>query len=270
MQAHRCSWVEPDDLARPLLEEPTMIRRSVATLAAVALLLALAAPVFAGGWADIVADAQTTEPVEGQPVDVGFVVLQHGQTPAPWETATVHFTNASTGKTIDVIATNDRKDGHFVATATLPEAGYWSWQVTLQDLETAHMPVVLAVRTGSGHLPAYDPATTVTAISQAKQDVAEEINARFYPEIERLDGLLSAEKARSDRLLAQTNEMIAERDELGTRLAAVDGAGGLPLIALVTLAVLAGATAGFAMSWLNGRPSPRVTVNPVPRGVDPA
>ena len=149
-----------------------MVRRLAATLAAIALLLALAAPVLAGGWADVVADAQTVEPpVEGKPFVVGFRVLQHGETPAPWETATVHFTNTSTGKTVDVVASNDREDGHFTATATLPEAGYWSWQVTLRDLLSEHTPVTFAVYTAGGKLPAYDPATTATAIAQAKKDV---------------------------------------------------------------------------------------------------
>jgi hypothetical protein len=248
-----------------------MIRRLIASLAAVAMALALAAPVFAGGWAEIVADAQTVEPpVEGKPLEVGFRVLQHGETPAPWETATVHFTNTSTGETFDVVASNDREDGHFTATATLPDPGYWSWHVTLQDLESDHMPVSFAVYTAGGELPTYDPATTATAIAQAKKDVAAELNAQFSGEIERLDGLLLAQQARSDRLLAQTNEVLADRDEFAARAAATEGAGGLPLIGVLMLAVLAGATAGFAMSWLAGRPSSRVTVHPVPRGVDPA
>jgi hypothetical protein len=248
-----------------------MLRRLAATIAAIAMLLALAAPVLAGGWAEIVADAQTVEPpVEGKPVVVGFKVLQHGQTPAPWETATVHFTNTSTGETMDVVATNDREDGHFTATATLPEAGYWSWQVTLRDLESDHLPVSFAVHTAGGTLPAYDPATTATAIAQAKKDVTAEISAQLGGEIQRLDGLLLAQQARSDRLLAQTNEILAERDELATRLAATEGAGGLPRVAILTLAILAGATAGFAMSWLAGRPSPKVVVSPAPRGADPA
>ena len=37
-----------------------MIRRIAAMFAALAMLLILAVPVMAGGWADIVADAQTT------------------------------------------------------------------------------------------------------------------------------------------------------------------------------------------------------------------
>ncbi len=208
-----------------------MIRRLAATLAAIALLLALAAPALAGGWAEVVADAQTVEPpVEGKPIVVGFRVLQHGETPAPWETATVHFTNTSTGKTIDVVATNDRADGHFTATATLPEAGYWSWQVTLQDLVSEHMPVTFAVYTAGGELPTYDPATTATAIAQAKKDVSAELSTQFQGEIERLDSLLVAQDARTDRLLAQTDKIVAERDELATRLAAAEGAGGLPLL----------------------------------------
>jgi hypothetical protein len=248
-----------------------MIRRLAASLTAVALLLALAAPALAGGWAEIVADAGTAEPpVEGKPLVVGFRVLQHGETPAPWETATVHFTNTSTGQTMDVAATNDREDGHFTATATLAEAGYWSWQVTLRDLASDHLPVSFAVYTAGGRLPTYDPATTATAIAQAKRDVRAELSAQFQSEIQRLDGLLLAQGARSDRLLAQTDEILAERDALATRLAAAEGAGGLPILAILTLAVLAGATAGFAMSWLVGRPSPKVAVSPAPRGADPA
>jgi len=225
----------------------------------------MAAPVFAGGWAEIVADAQTTEPppVEGQPVDVGFVVLQHGVTPAPWETATVHFTNASTGKTIDVVATNDRPDGHFQATATIPEAGYWSWQVTLQNLESQQLPIALTVRTAAGEVPAYDPSMTATAIARAKQDVTNDLSARIYPEIERLDNLLRVEQTKTDGLVKQNTELAA-------RVAAAEGSGGLPILAVITLAVLAGAIAGFAMTWLGGRPGPSVTVSPAPRGADPA
>ena len=63
-----------------------MIRRIAAVIAATAMLLVLAVPVMAGGWADIVADGQTTTPKEGGSVEVGFRVMQHGVTPAPWET----------------------------------------------------------------------------------------------------------------------------------------------------------------------------------------
>jgi hypothetical protein len=186
-------------------------------------------------------------------VDVGFVVLQHGVTPAPWETATVHFTNASTGETIDVAATNDRPDGHFVATATLPDAGFWSWQVTLQNLESQQLPIALTVRTAAGEVPAYDPSMTATAIARAKRDVSNDLGAQFGPEIARLDNLLRVEQAKTDALDKQNRELAA-------RVAATEGSG----------SVLAGAAAGFAMTWLAGRPGPSVTVSPAPRGADPA
>jgi hypothetical protein len=235
-----------------------MIRRLTAAFAALAMLLILAVPVLAGGWAEIVADAQTTTepPVEGQPIDIGFLVLQHGVTPAGWETATVHFTNASTGKTMDVVATNDRPDGHFVATATLPEAGFWSWQVTLKDLESDHLPIALTVRTAAGELPGYDPSRTIAN--------------QFLPEITRLEAMIRAEQVKTDGLTAQMSAITSERDALAARLAAAEGAGGLSIIAVLTLAVLGGATAGFAMAWLAGRPGPTAKVSPVPRGVDPA
>ena len=246
-----------------------MLRRTAAALAALAMALLLAAPVMAGGWADIVADAQTTEPpVEGEPVVVGFKVMQHGVTPAGWETPTVHFTNTETGQTIDVAATSQGDDGHFSASTALPEAGYWTWQVTLQDLASDHLPVGLAVRTVAGDVPPFDPSRVAVLVATAKQDAIAEMNARFFPEIERLDSLLAVQQSKTDRALEQANAITAERDALATRLAAAEGAGGLPLLAVLTLAVLAGATAGFVMSWLAGRPGPSVTFSPAPREAD--
>lgn len=237
-----------------------MFRRLTAALAALALLLILAVPVAAGGWAEIVADAQTTTtdtpPTEGQPIDIGFLVLQHGMTPAGWETATVHFTNASTGKSMDVVARNDRPDGHFIATVTLPEAGFWSWQVTLQDLGSQHLPVGLTVRTAAGEVPGYDPAMTV--------------GNQVLPEITRLEAMIRAEQVKTNGLTEQVAAITGERDALATRLAGAEDAGGLPILTVLTLAVLAGAAAGFAMAWLAGRPGPTVKVSPAPRGVDPA
>jgi len=241
-----------------------MIRRIAAVIAATAMLLVLAVPAMAGGWAEIVADAGTTEPpVEDQPIEVGFKVMQHGVTPAPWETATVHFVDLGTGDRIDVDATNDAADGHFNATATLPHAGYWSWQVTLQNLASEHVPVTLAVRTASGMLPAFDPATAQAAIDRAKSEIRTEIYDRLLPDI--------------DRLGAETRALAAQRDELTARLGAAESTGGLPLLAVISLAVLAGATAGFVMSWLAGRApgrpapaAPASAISPASRGADPA
>lgn len=247
-----------------------MIRRIAAMFTALALLLIVAVPVMAGGWADIVADAQTTKPpVEGQPISVGFKVMQHGVTPAPWESATVRFVDTATGEKIDVAATNDDPNGHFVATTTLPHAGYWSWQVTLRNLQSDHAPVTLTVRTASGQPPAFDPSAAMTAIDRAKTDLRAELTTAFSAEMLRLDsdaeGLRTRVTAMDSRLTALTKE----RDELAARLSAAE-IGGLPILAVISLAVLSGAAAGFVMAWLAGRPRPRATValSPAPRGAD--
>jgi len=241
-----------------------MIRRIAASIAALAMLLILAVPVMAGGWAEIVADAQTTKPpVEGQPTEVGFKVMQHGVTPAPWETATVHFVDMGSGDKIDVVARNDNENGHFAATATLPHAGYWSWQVTLQNLDSDHMPVTLAVRTAGGQLPAFDSATALTAIDRAKSEIRNEVATQFGGQIEQL----------SVELVDVRNQLAVMSTQADTLRADMEnGNGGLPLLAVISLAVLSGAVAGFAMSWLAGRPgpTPKVTLNTAPRGVDPA
>lgn len=250
-----------------------MIRRIAAVIAATATLLVLAVPVMAGGWADIVADGQTTTPKEGGSVEVGFRVMQHGVTPAPWETATVHFANTSTGTAFDVVARNDDPNGHFVATATIPEAGFWSWRVTLANLESTHVPVRMTVLTKTGAAPAVDPSSLLAAVDRAKDDAIKTVTDRVYVDIGRLESQNEAYGTRIDNLNAQVRGLTEERDALMARVGALEGAGGLPLLAVISLAILAGGAAGFTMTWLAGR-TPRndrsaVALKPTPRGADP-
>lgn len=250
-----------------------MIRRIAAVLGATTMLLVLAVPVMAGGWAEIVADAQTsTPPQEDTPFTVGFKVLQHGQTPAGWETATVRFSDLASGERIDIVAKNDRADGHFAATVTLPHAGYWSWQVTLRDLESDHIPVRLTVLTASGQLPPFDPSTLWAAIDRAKIDVTDSVSERLAADVERLDLQDGTYRTRIDNLTATTRSLAAERDALAARIDALEGAGAIPMLAVISLSVLAGAAAGFLMAFLAGRPArqpaTKVGLTPNPRGVD--
>ena len=258
-----------------------MTRRIASVLAAFGLLLALAAPVLAGGWANIVADTQTGQPpVEGQPTTIGFTVLQHGVTPAPWETATVHFTDSSTGETVDVVSKNDDPNGHFTARVTLPHMGYWTWSVTLKDLLSQGSPVTIAVRSKSGQLPVVDVSSVLSAIDRAKTEMRAELTNTVGPQFEQIDQSAQSMRARIDYLDAQVSTLGKERAALQARVDAMQagtdalGNGGpsLPILGVISLAVLAGGAAGFAMSWLAGRPgpTPRVTFNPAPRGVDPA
>lgn len=249
-----------------------MIRRLAAILAAMAMLLVLAVPVMAGGWAEIVADGQTVTPKEGSSVEVGFTVMQHGVTPAPWENATVRFTNSSTGTSFDVEAKNDRADGHFSATATLSEAGFWSWQVTLANLESDHQPVHMTVLTKSGETPPFDPSTLLAAIDRAKAEAISTVGQRVDPVLERLETQDDTYRTRIDNLNAQVRDLTAKLEATQTPVVATDAGGTIPILGVIALSVLAGATAGFLMAWLAGRPQktdPAVALTPASRGADP-
>ncbi len=247
-----------------------MFRRLVAAVAALTLALLLAAPALAGGWAEIVADGRTAEPppVEGQPIELGFMVMQHGETPAGWESPTVTFTEVATGKTFQVTATGSGPDGHFVARATLPNAGFWTWSVTLRDLATDPVSHSLAVHTTAGVAPTLDPAMALATIDRVRREVTTQMTSTLFAETERINGQLDGQRAITTSLAADVDRLAAERDALALRLDAAEeaiaaGGSGIPLVGIVTVAVLAGAIAGFAMAWLGGRSRPRdIEVSP--------
>jgi hypothetical protein len=231
--------------------------------------------VLAGNWAEIRADATTSEsgPVAGEPTEIGFTVLQHGETAAGWVTPTVRLTSATTGETLDVAAEASGPDGHFIATVTLPSAGFWSWQVDLAELETDDIPVTMSVATATGEPPVFDQATVMSAIARARSDIRAEVLAETGGTIERLSNEVGGLRTQASRLADRVDTLTEERAALEERLAAAEaqaGDAGVPVLGIVLLAVLAGAAAGFAMTWLAGRPQPQVRFSPAPRGSKPA
>ncbi len=235
-------------------------RSSIAMLASLVMLFGLAATtVLAGGWAEVRPDAAaTTEPPrQGEPLVIGFTVLQHGETPAGWVTPTVRFTSLTTGTIVDVAATRSGADGHFSATFTPDRAGYWTYVVTFPELASDGIPVTVAVADPSGVVPAFDPVAGLLAM----QGLA--------PRIDALEGQLEAQRA----VDAQLDQGLAALRAAAARDATTIDPGLLVLVVLV--AVVAGAAAGFAMAALAGRGSPRQVevdpaLSPAPRGSTPA
>jgi hypothetical protein len=190
------------------------------------------------------------------------MVMQHGETPAGWESPTVTFTEVATGKTFQVAATGSGPDGHFVASATIPSAGFWTWSVTLRDLATDPVSHSLAVHTTAGVAPVLDPAMALAAIDRARRDVTTELTGTFFTEMDRVNGRLDRIAAERDALAARLD---AAESALAAQAAPAAEETGVPLIGVVMIAILAGATAGFAMAWLAGRSRPRdieVSVSP--------
>ena len=90
--------------------------------------LVLAVPVFAGGWAVITLDKLPTDVVAGEPLTIGFTVLQHGQTPMT-DLHPIVVANLHKETEFKTIAEAEGKPGHYTATLTFPKEGEWSWSI---------------------------------------------------------------------------------------------------------------------------------------------
>ena len=128
----------------------------------VTLLMALvfAVPAFAGGWAVISLDELPTNVVAGQPLTVGFTVLQHGQT--PMEGLTPSITAYLPAQTPFIVhARPSDKPGHYVATLTFPEEGDWSWSIQAFTMDQP-MPTLSVAAPGgvtANQTPQNEPMT---------------------------------------------------------------------------------------------------------------
>ena len=234
-----------------------MTTRILRAAAAAILLLTLGATAaLAGGWATIAADnAAPPEPRAGEDVEYGFTVLQHGETPAGFEDPTLHLTNTITGETFDVPAEPSGPAGHFVARFTFPSSGSWSYAVQLRDLMVETQPVTGMVLEADGSAP----AVAMTA-------AADDLRSELLPRIDRLERDLGGLEEQAATLRAEVRTLTQERNQLAAGTAA-STPNEIPVLGVVTLAVLGGALAGFAMAWLGQRREPvAVEGEATPRG----
>lgn len=103
--------------------------------------LAIAVPVFAGGWAVITVDDLPVTATAGEPLTIGFTVLQHGKTPTSGLSPTIAFTLPKE-KQFSVIAEED-DTGHYTASVTFPREGEWEW--TINAFMEQPMPAISVV-----------------------------------------------------------------------------------------------------------------------------
>lgn len=96
---------------------------------ALALGLLFVTPVLAGGWAVITLDHLPGEVGAGQPVEIGFMVRQHGVTPLDGLSPTITAQLSNSTKFVTATATAEGETGHYVASLTLPESGTWEWSI---------------------------------------------------------------------------------------------------------------------------------------------
>jgi len=107
--------------------------------------LALAIPVFAGGWAVISLDELPVGVIAGEPHTVGFTVLQHGRTPMTGLDPTITATLSNDEK-LTFFAEPEGEPGHYAATLTFPKDGNWEWsiQAFTMDLKMPALSVAAA------------------------------------------------------------------------------------------------------------------------------
>jgi cytochrome c2 len=90
--------------------------------------LVFAFPAFAGGWAVITLDELPSNVLAGEPLTIGFTVLQHGRTPMSGLDPTVTAKLTSTEEMV-VHAEPKGEPGHYEATLTFPKEGNWEWSI---------------------------------------------------------------------------------------------------------------------------------------------
>ncbi len=240
-----------------------MTGRIFRAIAATAFLLAMSAgAVSAGGWATITADPGNGEPTAGEPTTLGFTVLQHGVTPAGWESPTLVVTDSATGERIEAAASSQGPDGHFVATVTLPRAGYWTWHVELRDLLVETTPQPLLVAFADGSAPLMDAASMLAAIERGRVELRAELQAQAGAELDGLRVQISSLSSQLGAARAESQELAGEVEQLRAGGVLPAEAPGVPLLALLGISGLTGALAGFIVARL-ARPTPIPAAAPV-------
>jgi cytochrome c2 len=124
----------------------------------ITLLLALAftIPAFAGGWAVITLDKLPGDVAANQPLEIGFMVRQHGVTPMENLSPRISAQLASSKESVEVMAVEEGEVGHYVATLTLPQTGEWQWSIAAFTVNQP-MPALTVVE-GTVAAPKSEPA----------------------------------------------------------------------------------------------------------------
>jgi len=104
----------------------------LAALIAALLLVALAAPAAAGGWAVTTLDAVPDRFEAGRVYDIGYTIRQHGVTPVDLASTAIRITSTDSGKQLTFDGRKNGAVGHYVARVSFPAAGGWKWEA-LQD-----------------------------------------------------------------------------------------------------------------------------------------
>lgn len=104
------------------------MRRTTINLAAASLMVALASPALAGGWAVTTVDSMPAEFEAGTTYTIDYTVRAHGQTPVDAGASHLTFQQKGTKPLhFDAVYLGD---GKYRTEVTLPNEGTWAWEAT--------------------------------------------------------------------------------------------------------------------------------------------
>ena len=155
--------------------------RSISTVTALVLTLALAAPALAGGWAVTTLDTLPPEFRAQETYSIGYTIRQHGTTPVnvdkmengyPSGPTEILITSPDGAKTLRYKGVQTGATGHYVAKVIFPYYGTWKWQVTqgvfeAQSLgEVKVLPFAAAAQDAKAEAAKADAAVGASAPAQ--------------------------------------------------------------------------------------------------------
>lgn len=100
--------------------------KAITALFTATLVMALAGPALAGGWAVTSFEDLPDEFEAGNTYTLDYVILQHGQTPADSGASFVTFRNGKESLRFDAI---NHGDGTYTVEISIPSDGTWEWEV---------------------------------------------------------------------------------------------------------------------------------------------
>ena len=106
-----------------------MLRRFGFAVLVVVGVSALALPALAGGWTVTTLDSLPDYAIAGEPLNVGFMIRQHGQRPWMQDGIVVRAGRDDGGESFSVTALPEGEDGHYTATLIFPQSGTWNWSI---------------------------------------------------------------------------------------------------------------------------------------------
>lgn len=132
-------------------------RYSIAAGLSLAMALALAAPAFAGNWAEVTIDSAAPSPGDDGTTVVEFTLLQHGVTPVEWGQVTVAATDPN-GQTVSGTA-SPVGGGHWTVSLALA-GGDWVLDIRHSQLQVS--PAGSLTVAGPSESAATGASTSVT------------------------------------------------------------------------------------------------------------